>query len=50
MDRRYTAAVLVFVVIATGLTLSSYQVFFAGFTHLTNYSKSPGWTTFHGPP
>ncbi|MFP3209087.1 MAG: hypothetical protein RXR82_05195 [Nitrososphaeria archaeon] len=37
-----TAAVPVFVVMATGLTLSSYRVFYGGFTHLTNYSKSPG--------
>jgi len=43
MDRKYMAAVLVFVVIATGLTFTSYQVFYGGFTHLTNYSKTPGY-------
>ncbi|MGC9116391.1 MAG: TQO small subunit DoxA domain-containing protein [Conexivisphaera sp.] len=42
MDK-YAVAVAVFIVIATGLTLASYQVFFHGFTNLTNYSKTPGY-------
>ncbi len=46
MDR-YVVAATIFVVIATGLTFASYQVFFHGFTNLTNYSKTPGYD-LHG--
>ena len=46
MDK-YVVAVAIFIVIATGLTFASYQVFYHGFTNLTNYSKTPGYD-LHG--
>lgn len=34
---------IIFMLIATGVTFGLYQINFQGFTHLTNYSKTPAY-------
>lgn len=43
MDRTTALALLGFI-IATGVTMGLYQINFQGFTHLTNYSKTPAYS------
>ncbi|WP_069807351.1 TQO small subunit DoxA domain-containing protein [Vulcanisaeta thermophila] len=43
MDRATVIAILGFI-IATGITFGLYQINFQGFTHLTNYSKTPAYS------
>nr|WP_048057147.1 TQO small subunit DoxA domain-containing protein [Vulcanisaeta moutnovskia] len=43
MDRMTALALLGFI-IATGVTMGLYQINFQGFTHLTNYSKTPAYS------
>ena len=43
MDRTTVLALLGFI-IATGITMALYQINFQGFTHLTNYSKTPAYS------
>ncbi|ARM77059.1 TQO small subunit DoxA domain-containing protein [Acidianus manzaensis] len=43
MNEKVLVAILA-MLIATGVTFGLYQINFQGFTHLTNYSKTPGYS------